>query len=232
MIRIRNFLTALFLFPLVAFDNNDNGAEAFCTYGFSTSSQACSYWSDREDILNSKHFSLFYSSSSSSLSPQLSTTRRKTKKTTAVYLSTNRVIDLSSRQRESSLSTTRIFLVSEEDVLEAVERAETLWAEALESRKNANTSSDRAEKKAEASAGQSEKAANIFQDRTTPVSKEQLIQVDTATKNSLDATSFVNKALEASDEADRLEQEAEEALRNSEEQLDQHLKDFPNSSLA
>lgn len=205
MIRIRNFLTLLFLLLLVALNNNSNGTDALCNSRFSTSSQACSYWSDRDDIINSKRFSLFYSSSSSPLSPQLLTTRQKT---------------------------TRIFLVSEEDVLDAVERAETLWAEALESRKIANTSSDRAEKKAEESAEESEEAANIFQDRTTPVSKEQLIQVDTASKNSLDATFFVNKALEASDEADRLEQEAEEALRNSEERLDQHLKDFPNSPLA
>mmetsp|Transcript_21531 Transcript_21531/g.21861 ORF Transcript_21531/g.21861 Transcript_21531/m.21861 type:complete len:187 (-) Transcript_21531:100-660(-) len=186
MIRIRNFLTLLFLLLLVALNNNNNGADAFCNCIFSTKLQACS-------------------SSSSPLSPQLSTTRQKT---------------------------TRMFLVSEEDVLEAVEHAETLWAVALESRKIANTSSDRAEKKAEASAEQSEEAANIFQNRTTPVSKEQLIQVDTASKNSLDATFFVNKALEASDEADRLEEEAEKALRNSEERLDQHLKDFPNSPLA
>ena len=96
---------------------------------------------------------------------------------------------------------TRIFLVSEEDVLEAVERAETLWAEALEARKTANALIDRAEEEANASAGTAKKAENIFQDKTTPITMEELVQVDSAAKASLDATSLVNKAMEASDEA-------------------------------
>jgi len=40
---------------------------------------------------------------------------------------------------------TRTFLVSEEDVLEAVEKAEALWAEALEARKRSNELIDKAE---------------------------------------------------------------------------------------
>lgn len=132
----------------------------------------------------------------------------------------------------SAASTTKIYLVSEEDVLEAVENAENLWAEALEARKTANALSDRAEEEAEAAAGTAIEAENIFQNKTTPVSMEELVQVDAAAKNSLDATTCLNRALESSDEADRLEQEAEEALRKSEEQLNQHCEDFPNSPLA
>ncbi|KAG7368387.1 hypothetical protein IV203_031130 [Nitzschia inconspicua] len=133
---------------------------------------------------------------------------------------------------DRTLSTTKMLLVSEEDVLEAVEQAEMLWAQALEARKTANALSDRAEEEAEAAAGTAKEAENIFQNQTTPVSMEQLVQVDKAAKSNLDATSMVNRAVKASEEADRLEQLAEEALRKSEEQLEQHLKDFPDSPLA
>ena len=49
----------------------------------------------------------------------------------------------------------------------------------------------------------------------------------------LDAnTILVNKAMEASDKAEAVEAAAEEALKKSEETLDQHLIDFPDSPLA
>lgn len=91
--------------------------------------------------------------------------------------------------------------MSEEDVLEAVERAETLWAEALEARKEANTLIDKAEKDATASAGTAKEAENIFKNKTTPVTMEELVQVDNAAKVSLDATSLINRAMEAEDQA-------------------------------
>ena len=117
-------------------------------------------------------------------------------------------------------------------MIEAVEKAETLWAQALEARKTANALSDRAEEEAEAAAGSAKEAENIFQNKTSPVSMEQLVQFDAIAKTSLDSTTMINKALKASEEADELEQLAEEALRKSEEQLEQHLKDFPDSPLA
>ena len=43
---------------------------------------------------------------------------------------------------------------------------------------------------------------------------------------------MVNRALQASEAADRLLAKAELALEKSEECLDQHLKDFPDSPLA
>lgn len=129
-------------------------------------------------------------------------------------------------------SRTRTFLVSEEDVLEAVEHAETLWEEALEARKTATALVDQAEEDANTSAGIAKKAENIFQDKTTPVTMEELVQVDSAAKVSLDATILVNKAMEASDKAEAVEAAAEEALKKSEETLDQHLIDFPDSPLA
>ena len=103
--------------------------------------------------------------------------------------------------RNSRYGKTKMFLVSEEDVFEAVERAETLWAEALEARKTANALAEKAEEDAQASAASSEKAANIFQDKTKPVTMEDLVQVDSASKASLDATTLVNEALKASDHA-------------------------------
>jgi len=152
----------------------------------------------------------------------------------SAHLSSLTKIGLVSRfsNRDSRHGRTRTFLVSEEDVLEAVERAETLWAEALEARKTANALVDKAEEEANASAGTAEKAANIFQDKTTPVTMEELVQVDSAARASLDATTLVNRAMEASDHASELESKAEEALKKSEEALDQHLIDFPDSSLA
>ena len=126
----------------------------------------------------------------------------------------------------------RLSLVSEDDVIDAVEKAEALWAQALEARKTANALSDRAEEEAEAAAGTAKDAENIFQNKTSPVSMEQLVQFDAIAKTNLDATTMVNKALKASQEADELEQLAEEALRKSEEQLEQHLNDYPDSPLA
>ena len=232
MIIARKFILVGLLVLSLAFNNNDCGADAFCTFDFSSSSSQNCYRSDDIVIVNRNgNFPLFFSSSSTSTPspPVLSSTRRKTTKATTTHLSTDTVINLR-EQRESS--STRIFLVSEEDVLEAVEYAETSWAEALEARKTANELSDKAEEEAEATAELAKKAENIFDDRSKRVTMEQLVQVDEVAKNSLDATSSLNRAMEASDEADRLEQEAEEALRKSEERLDQHLKDYSDSSLA
>jgi hypothetical protein len=126
-------------------------------------------------------------------------------------------------------------LVTEEEVLAAVEEAEKLWAQALEARKTANALSDRAEEEAEAAASTSKEVDDMFQfskSNKIPITMQQLAQADAAAKSNLDAGSMVNRALRASDEADRLEKLAEEALQRSEEKLEQHLKDFPNSSLA
>ena len=132
------------------------------------------------------------------------------------------------RQRCTS---TEISLVTEDDVLEAVEKAESLWAKALDARKTANALSDRAEEEAEAAASVSKDVEEMVNNRTA-ISMEQLAQADAAASANLDATIFVNKALAASDEADRLEVDAEESLKIMQERLDQHLIDFPDSPLA
>ena len=127
---------------------------------------------------------------------------------------------------------TQLHLVTEDDVLEAVEKAESLWAQALEARKTANALSDRAEEEAEAAASTARDAENMLKDTQSPISLEKIAQADLATKSNIDANGMVNKALEAEEEANRLESLAEEALRISEEQLSQHLVDVPDSPLA
>lgn len=130
---------------------------------------------------------------------------------------------------------TRCCLVTEEDVLEAVEEAEQMWAKALDARKTANALSDRAEEEAEASASTSKEVDELFRtqrNNSQPITMEQLAQADAAAKSNLDAGSIVKQAVSAVEEADRLETLAEEALQRSEEKLEQHLADFPDSSLA
>ena len=139
---------------------------------------------------------------------------------------------ISSRHRSSQ---TCCRLVSEEDVIEAVEKAERLWAQALEARKTANALSDRAEEEAEAAATSSKEVDDVFQSQknnSKPITMQQLAQADAAAKSNLDAGGMVNRALAAVEEADRLENLAEEALQQSEAKLEQHLIDFPDSALA
>lgn len=126
-------------------------------------------------------------------------------------------------------------LVSEDEVLEAVDKAEELWAQALEARKTANALSDRAEEEAEAAAANSMEIDELFQTQKAqaePITMKQLAAADAAAKSNLDAGSMVNKALQALEEAEKLEALAEEALQRSEEILDRHLADFPDSPLA
>eukprot|EP00529_Nitzschia_sp_RCC80_P032402 CAMPEP_0113510734 /NCGR_PEP_ID=MMETSP0014_2-20120614/38305_1 /TAXON_ID=2857 /ORGANISM="Nitzschia sp." /LENGTH=226 /DNA_ID=CAMNT_0000406727 /DNA_START=390 /DNA_END=1070 /DNA_ORIENTATION=- /assembly_acc=CAM_ASM_000159 len=125
--------------------------------------------------------------------------------------------------------------VTEDMVLEAVENAEKAWEAALEARKTANALIDRAEEEAEAAsivAQETEKMVGDNQRQKIPVTMQQLAQVDRASAASLDATSKVNRAMKASEEADRLEKVAEAALQESERMLEDHLKEFPDSSLA
>lgn len=113
--------------------------------------------------------------------------------------------------------------------------AETAWATALEARKEANALIDRAEEEAEAAsavAQETQKMVGDNQRQKVPISMQQLAQVDRVAKTNLDATSQVNRAVKASEEADQLEKLAEEALQKSERLWEQHLKDCPDSPLA
>lgn len=138
-------------------------------------------------------------------------------------------------QGKQSHHPTALFLVTEDDVIKAVEEAEGLWAKALDARKTANAISDRAEEEAEASSERAKKVEAKIRDNNiskTPITMETLTEGDAVARSSLDAGLLVNKALAASEEADELLLLAEEALEASEKILEQHLIDFPDSSLA
>lgn len=150
------------------------------------------------------------------------------------HVVTNNKTPLTFQKRQIS-TTTQLFLVTEQDVLSAVEEAEALWAKALEARKTANALSDRAEEEAEAAASNAQTINGKLNEQRasqTPITMEQLAQADSVARSNLDAGSLVNRALRATEEADRLEQLAEAALQKSEAQLEQHLVDFPDSALA
>ena len=152
---------------------------------------------------------------------------RKSAKTRTTMIRPQR----STIQISFATSTSYLQLVTEKDVLDAVENAEKLWAKALEARKTANALCDKAEEEAEAAAELSETVAEEFQNMEV-ISLEKIAQADAATKTNIDANSMVSRAMKAADEADELEAQAEKALQMSEERLDQHLKDFPDSPLA
>jgi hypothetical protein len=138
------------------------------------------------------------------------------------------------RRRGSSSTNIILHSVSEDDVLEAVEQAEKLWEQALEARKTANALCDKAEEDAEAAAATSQLVDEVFQTNkleAQPITMEQLAKADAAASANLDAGSVVNRALALAVEAERLETLAEEALTRSEERLEQHLADFPESPL-
>ena len=127
-------------------------------------------------------------------------------------------------ESDNSFSTDNATPVTEEMVLDAVEKAEKAWEVALESRKTANALIDRAEEEAEAAsivALETEKMVDDNQKQKVPVTMQQLAQVDRAANASLDATSKVNRAVKASQEADRLEKIAEDALQESERLLEE-----------
>jgi hypothetical protein len=118
-------------------------------------------------------------------------------------------------------------VVTEQDVLALVEKAEDLWAQAYEARKTANELSERAEslgKDAERSATSSTHALK------ESISAKNIEEASNAQNLSLELGSLLDEALEAQRKADEIEERAEEALRASEMALEQHLVDFPENA--
>ena len=120
--------------------------------------------------------------------------------------------------------------MTEDDVIAKVEAAESLWKEALEKRKTANALSDKAKEEAEAAANSVKDASeNII--KGNAISLEKVQAADDATRLNIDAGSMVVRAFDACEEAEKCKLEAEGALQASEKALEQHLIDFPESSL-
>lgn len=118
-------------------------------------------------------------------------------------------------------------LMTEEQVLRLVEKSEELWDKALESRKRANELTIEAE-----TLGL--QVESLASDATTSlkgasISEESLKEATDVQNKSIDLGSLLQKAVEASKEADEIEALAEEALAVAEAGLEQHLKDFPEA---
>uniref|UniRef100_A0A7S1ZHS6 Uncharacterized protein n=1 Tax=Trieres chinensis TaxID=1514140 RepID=A0A7S1ZHS6_TRICV len=119
---------------------------------------------------------------------------------------------------------TALRLVTETDVLDLVTSAERAWEKALEARKRAEYLSTEAEYAAETAAAESEKVSPA--EFASSVSA-----IGDVLNSALDAGSVLERAQKAGEEADALEREADELLRRSEEALEAHLTDFPDSPL-
>jgi hypothetical protein len=119
-------------------------------------------------------------------------------------------------------------LVTEDEILERLTKAEELWAEAHDARQEANALSERAESEADTAAT---KAFAAKENMKVSISLEKLEQADAATVANIGATEVLSMALNASEKADELELLAEQALEESEKALEQHFIDFPDSPL-
>ena len=129
--------------------------------------------------------------------------------------------------RNITPSPSQLHLTTEEDVIKLVEKAEELWAKAYEARKAANELSDQAETMG-ISAEKSATDANQMLQSSISIAKIGDAQV--AQNLSLDLGNLLERVEEAEKHADEIELQAENALKESEEALEQHLIDFPENS--
>lgn len=119
-------------------------------------------------------------------------------------------------------------LVTEDEVIAAVEESENLWENALEARKKANALSEEAEQVGEAAADAAVASADEL--KKNVMGADQIANAEIAMNSSIDAGGALDVAVAASEEADKLEALAEQALEKSEELLNQHVIDFPENN--
>ena len=124
--------------------------------------------------------------------------------------------------------------VTADDVEIAVEKAEKLWADALAAREKAETLAVQAEELASQSETSTTTAKDALEDSTgvKTFKLSMLGDAQAAMDVSIRAGEILADAYDAAEEAERLEALAEEALVASEEAIEQHLVDFPDSELA
>jgi ABC-type hemin transport system substrate-binding protein len=122
-------------------------------------------------------------------------------------------------------------LVTADDVEAAVETAEKLWADALAAREQADQLSSEAEAVAEDADGKSAEEANRLKDmeKSGKFSLATLSGAQIAVNSGSATMDLIADAVNAAEEAERLEALAEEALAAVEVALAQHESDFPNS---
>ena len=124
--------------------------------------------------------------------------------------------------------------VTADDVELAVEKAEKLWAEALAAREKAEALAVKAEELANQSEMSTSSAKDTLEDSTgaTKFKLSMLGDAQAAMDVSIRAGEVLADAYDAAEEAERLELRAEAALTASEDAIEQHLLDFPDSELA
>ena len=124
--------------------------------------------------------------------------------------------------------------VTADDVELAVEKAEKLWAEALAAREKAEALAVKAEELANQSEMSTSSAKDALEDSTgaTKFKLSMLGDAQAAMDVSIRAGEVLADAYDAAEEAERLEALAEAALTASEDAIEQHLLDFPDSELA
>ena len=124
-------------------------------------------------------------------------------------------------------STISLNLVTEEDVIALVDKAEDLWAKVQTLRNEANDLSIQAETLGQAAEVSAADAVKSLSHEKIDLSKEKIEEVQQAQSQSIDLGSLLERAVKASEEADEIEILANEALAASEAALEQHLLDFP-----
>ena len=124
-------------------------------------------------------------------------------------------------------STIPLNLVTEDDVIALVDKAEDLWAKVQTLRNEANDLSIQAETLGQAAEVSAADAVKSLSQDKIDLSKEKIAEVQQAQSQSIDLGSLLERAMKASEEADEIEILANEALAASEAALEQHLLDFP-----
>ena len=124
--------------------------------------------------------------------------------------------------------------VTADDVEMAVEKAEKLWADALAAREKAEALAVEAEELATQSETSTATAKDALEDGAVAETFKlsMLGDAQAAMDVSIRAGEVLANAYDAAEEAERLEILAEEALAASEEAIEQHRIDFPDSELA
>ncbi len=118
--------------------------------------------------------------------------------------------------------------VTADEVESAVAEAERLWAEALAAREKADRLSAEAEESSGAVVSDAEAASAGLEtlNEVPKFSLSMLSDAQAALESSVHAGGLLSDAVDAAEEADRLEAEAELALAHSEELLRQHLEEI------
>ena len=137
---------------------------------------------------------------------------------------------MASLQGRLTLARSQIFAcsssrVTADDVAAAIENAEALWAVALAARERANALSAEAEELSNEAATQTGAATAKLGDK---FSLSMLGDARIAMDSAMEVQRLLSEAVDAAEEADRCELEAEAALQASEAALEQHELDFPS----